>query len=75
MLPHPAVLPSQVSERLHQALRSNIGFSPERVADMYSQLARVCLDTSRVAFADLVLERAETRALPVGPVTGSKGFI
>ena len=54
----------QISQRLHLALRLP-GFTRERVAGMYGQLARVCLDTMRVPLADLVLERAQARALPV----------
>ena len=59
----------KVSERLHRALRLP-GYTPERVAAMYGQLARVCLETMRISFADLVLERAQARSLPVGQPEG-----
>ncbi|GAX74653.1 hypothetical protein CEUSTIGMA_g2101.t1 [Chlamydomonas eustigma] len=56
----------EVSQRLHRLLKEP-GYSPEVVAGLYGQLARVCLDNARGPLADLVLERAEARALPVDP--------
>jgi len=66
----PSLPRLQISERLHRALQLP-GYTPERVAAMYSQLARVCLETMRVGFADLVLERAEARSLPVSMGLGA----
>ncbi|KAG1675606.1 hypothetical protein FOA52_014194 [Chlamydomonas sp. UWO 241] len=56
-----------LSERLHVLLKLP-GYTSEQVAGMYAQLAQVCLDTARIGFADVVLDRAERRSLEVDPV-------